>query len=875
MDARVAAARAKTVEEALSASGENMGEAPANFAFRLDQPDEPIVFGDQLELSGWLVDLGGKPINGIRATVHQRFRRRKLFKARRKRSRPDVAAAYPQLPDARSSGFLVELQLPFGRCTITLQVLDHERVWRTFYRRTVRAFPLSFLRRLGLRNTQSAAAFALRSLFAHRGHSVTSNGGNATRDAEPTRTKNVELYATSKSNLFILEIGELITAGFTELGCNARFLIDEVPAENAGPDTLQIVVTPHEYYNLFLSGKVGRPAARQLSKNLLLLCTEQPETGWFQSNLSWGIYARALADINPLGVAAYRRRELRCHHLQLGYHPLLHSGEFRLHASRATDVVFLGSLTSRRDEFFAEHAGFFSEHRCHIRLVPLGFAKTKETRSYLSTERRNELLGNSKILLNVHYSDQKYFEWHRMLVGLANGCCIITETCEGYGPLIPGTHFIMVDREFLVPCCEYFLAHPEECERIARQGFEFVRDHLSQSQCCEKFLREVEQADRRAPANGTLPAQPMLPTDSPPTHLPRALQLKLARHTARVFGRAIAADARALSGESATAVETPGAAMSAETEAELRARTVEKRKAYHERLTAQANAEARGDATFELHDNDAYRRCDSPRLSVIITLYNYERFIDECVSSVQRAAANLREPVEVLIVNDASTDRSLEAALKCQRQHDIPIRVVDKKFNTGLADARNTGIKLARAPYLFMLDADNLVLPGAFRYVLEAISAGDYAAAFSILCRFRGSPENRVGLLSYYDWDPQILVQYPYIDAMAMFSRAALLEAGGYDNHLSQIGWFGWEDYDMWLRFADRGSKIAFVPNILCLYRHHETSMINTTNLFEVDLVHHLVGRYGKLAEAFEPREQLFGVDRHRLAALPVATGSK
>ncbi len=46
-----------------------------------------------------------------------------------------------------------------------------------------------------------------------------------------------------------------------------------------------------------------------------------------------------------------------------------------------------------------------------------------------------------------------------------------------------------------------------------------------------------------------------------------------------------------------------------------------------------------------------------------------------------------------------------------------------------------------------------------------------------------------------------MLVQHPYIDAMAMFRRDALLELGGYDTTLSQIGWFGWEDYDMWLRF--------------------------------------------------------------------------
>jgi glycosyltransferase involved in cell wall biosynthesis len=231
-------------------------------------------------------------------------------------------------------------------------------------------------------------------------------------------------------------------------------------------------------------------------------------------------------------------------------------------------------------------------------------------------------------------------------------------------------------------------------------------------------------------------------------------------------------------------------------------------------------------------------------------------------------------PVDVVIVNDGSTDSSLAAAVRCQRRHDLPIRIVDKKFNTGLADARNTGIQMARAPYVFILDADNLVFPAAFTQLLEAISADDYAAAFSLLCRFRGTPANRVGLLSYYDWDPQVLVQYPYIDAMAMFRRDALLEAGGYNNELSQIGWFGWEDYDLWLHFAHNGRKVAFVPNILCLYRHHERSMINTTNLFEVDLVNHLVEKYRELVDGFEPREQLFGIERHRVKHFAPATSA-
>ena len=119
------------------------------------------------------------------------------------------------------------------------------------------------------------------------------------------------------------------------------------------------------------------------------------------------------------------------------------------------------------------------------------FAKTEVTRSYLSAGRRNALLADTQILLNVHYSEQRYFEWHRMLVGLANGCCIITEPCAGYGPLVPGEHFVMVEKENLIAACEFYLRHPDECARIARQGREFVESRLRQAQMCERFLREL------------------------------------------------------------------------------------------------------------------------------------------------------------------------------------------------------------------------------------------------------------------------------------------------------------------------------------------------------------------------------------------------
>src|SRR4029434_9673669 len=93
---------------------------------------------------------------------------------------------------------------------------------------------------------------------------------------------------------------------------------------------------------------------------------------------------------------------------------------------------------------------------------------------------------------------------------------------------------------------------------------------------------------------------------------------------------------------------------------------------------------------------------------------------------------------------------------------------------------------------------------------------------------FRGQPNNRSGLLSYFDWDPQMLVEHPYIDAMALFDRQQLLALGGYDNELFKIGWFGWEDYELWLRMAAAHLGGGMVPNILFPYPTHPSRITHT-----------------------------------------------
>jgi glycosyltransferase involved in cell wall biosynthesis len=283
---------------------------------------------------------------------------------------------------------------------------------------------------------------------------------------------------------------------------------------------------------------------------------------------------------------------------------------------------------------------------------------------------------------------------------------------------------------------------------------------------------------------------------------------------------------------------------------------------YIERFEVETKLQEQGEAIFQVVDNSHLNE-SAPAISVVVTLYNYATYLRECLKTLEDSdTGSIPGGIEVVIVNDASTDGSLKQATTFLNNSRHPVRVIDKRLNTGLADARNIGLQLARAPYVFIMDADNLVFPRALEQLHARIVKDGSAAAYSMLCRFQTRQTDPEGLLSYFDWDPQMLVEFPYIDAMAMFDREKLINLGGYDNELYKLGWFGWEDYDLWLRIAGAELRVSFLPNVLCLYRHHESAMSNTTNLFEH--VAHLYEKHRALIEKFPAKRRVLGLNRSR-----------
>ena len=109
-------------------------------------------------------------------------------------------------------------------------------------------------------------------------------------------------------------------------------------------------------------------------------------------------------------------------------------------------------------------------------------------------------------------------------------------------------------------------------------------------------------------------------------------------------------------------------------------------------------------------------------ISVIINVYNGEKFIEKCLDSiVNQTYKNL----EILIINDGSTDKTLKI---CKKNKDKRIKIINTK-NMGLSLSRNVGIDNAKGEYLYFVDADDFIELDAIEYLYNLCKKYDVRIA--------------------------------------------------------------------------------------------------------------------------------------------------
>lgn len=214
------------------------------------------------------------------------------------------------------------------------------------------------------------------------------------------------------------------------------------------------------------------------------------------------------------------------------------------------------------------------------------------------------------------------------------------------------------------------------------------------------------------------------------------------------------------------------------------------------------------------------------KVSVVIPAYNAEKFLERTLRSALRQT---HRNLEVLVINDGSTDETLSIAEAIARD-DKRIRIITIP-NGGVANARNVGIQAASAEFIAFLDADDLWHPSKIELQLEALTGpeGEGVAAVYTLRRtinLNDRATNQGGGLGCTGFMlARLLYAKPIGNGSSLLvRREAALRVGGYNPAWAAQGLGGCEDLDFELRLAAH-HRFAAVPLCLVGYRVYPGNM--------------------------------------------------
>lgn len=235
------------------------------------------------------------------------------------------------------------------------------------------------------------------------------------------------------------------------------------------------------------------------------------------------------------------------------------------------------------------------------------------------------------------------------------------------------------------------------------------------------------------------------------------------------------------------------------------------------------------------------------KLSVIIPVYNVEKYLETCVECIYRQGI-AEDEFEVILINDGSTDNSLKTMQGLSEKH-YNIKIINQE-NQGPSEARNKGIRMAKGEYIHFMDSDDIILDGTLQIMLNTalkfqldILKGDYIKANNQEIEkgitFKGKQaytyllkNGEQGFID--DNDPM----YCYI-WMHLFRRDFLL-----NKHLYFRDMICFEDTLFITHSYLEAKRFMAIPHPFYVYRRHDTSIMSTMNLKRLycmnDVIQHI-----------------------------------
>ncbi len=209
-----------------------------------------------------------------------------------------------------------------------------------------------------------------------------------------------------------------------------------------------------------------------------------------------------------------------------------------------------------------------------------------------------------------------------------------------------------------------------------------------------------------------------------------------------------------------------------------------------------------------------------PKVSVIVPVYNVEKYIDKCLKSLVNQTLS---DIEIIVVNDGSTDNSETIIKQYLEKYQNKIKYVTKQ-NGGLSDARNYGMKFATGEYIAFLDSDD--------YVDNTIYEKMYNKATEEQCDFvecdfiwKYSKKEIKDCGEIYNNKHEMLEKARVVAWNKLIKRELLI-----NNKIEFPKGLRYEDIEFFYKLLPHINKCGFVKEFLIYYVQRENSIVNTQN---------------------------------------------
>lgn len=212
-----------------------------------------------------------------------------------------------------------------------------------------------------------------------------------------------------------------------------------------------------------------------------------------------------------------------------------------------------------------------------------------------------------------------------------------------------------------------------------------------------------------------------------------------------------------------------------------------------------------------------------PQVSVVIPVYNGDRYIAAAIESV---LAQTWQDFEIIVVDDGSSDHTPAILQRYGEQYGDRVRAVSQS-NQGVAMARNHGIALAQGKWVAFLDADDTFLPDKLAAQLAFATANPHLGMVHSGWQRVDEAGKLLKVVQPWHEIPDLTLESwlrwkPVLPSAMLFKRDWLVQSGGFDRRFPPA-----EDTELVLRLAAMGCQADWLPQVTVNYRQHEDSAMH------------------------------------------------